>query len=76
MGKCVKCERLWAEYAAAVMSHVRLQGQLKVAVYSSNTELSNDLSQEVARAAAKRDAAHLFVQQHEDCDHTVEAAQG
>lgn len=64
-GQCDECKRLSAEYEAATMEWFRVQGQLRVAEYSSERDSSSRIVAELSRIAARRHALREERERHE-----------
>ena len=64
-GDCKECQRLSAEYEAATMEWFRVQGQLRVAEYSRESESSNRIVAELSLIASRRHALREAIEKHE-----------
>jgi hypothetical protein len=64
-GDCKECQRLSAEYEAATMEWFRVQGQLRVAEYSRESESSGRIIAELSLIASRRHSLREAAEKHE-----------
>ncbi len=65
MDDCVECARLREEYASAVVSHRRLEGELQVALAEHKGEVATVLTIAVKAAKKAMEGAHRELQKHQ-----------
>ena len=61
---CPECQRISAAYEAATLEWFRLQGQLRIAEYSSAESESDSLVAELTAVAKRRQALREAASQH------------
>lgn len=67
---CPDCDRLWASYEQAVMSHTRLQSKAKLARLRYEQEMAK-LDAQVLAAAEERKRLRHEIMEHERQAHTA-----
>ena len=65
MGDCWECPRLREEYARAVLSHRRLEGELQAALAEHKGEFATVLTIAVKAAQRAMETAHRELQEHQ-----------
>jgi hypothetical protein len=64
VGSCEECQRLSALYEAITIEWFRVQGQLRVAEFSREQELSHNIVGELTKIAAHRQAIREEAEKH------------
>jgi hypothetical protein len=62
--RCEECARLWQEFVQATNAHLRLVGQLQIAVMQQDSAAIAELNRAVAESAAKRQIARNAFRAH------------
>lgn len=65
---CPTCVRLWRNYGEATRAHVTLLARLR-GLEAADPPAAQELSQQVNRAAMRRDAARAEIEKHEAASH-------
>jgi hypothetical protein len=70
--RCVECQRLWKDYADALLKRVRAYGNLKLSNLRSDSETMEMLAEAAALANEKFEEVKKKIREHDASRHTFQ----